>query len=365
MSKSNCLKVLVVDDTITYRNILKSALADIDDVKVIGTAPNGYIALGKIKQCHPDMVLLDLEMPEMNGLEALEEIKKRYPQIGVVMISGTNLSSMENTIKALELGALDFIKKPEGNDVNANISYIRDYLKPIIKAFEITYTSKIPVKTEEQPEIKSGEFHERVKPDHYDLVAIGCSTGGPIALMKLLPKLSSSLSVPTIIVQHMPKGFTASFSKNLDAKSKLKIVEAHGEEDLKSGCVYIAPGGKHLLVKRNKIGNYVTVLSNTPSENNCKPSVDIMLRSLAESFEGNVLIVILTGMGSDGMKGVEALKKRGGCYCITQSEQSCVVYGMPRVVDEAGLSDSSLSLDVIGSKITELIGGKRNVSNYI
>ena len=363
---SSRLQILVVDDTIVYRTILKNAVSGIPGAEVVGVAPNGEIALDKIRQLNPNLVLMDVEMPHMDGLEALSRIRELHPGLGVVMISGTNRSSVDSTIRALELGALDFVRKPDGDCPEENTEYIQRHLALIFAGYEPGLV-RTPV-TRRSGHV-SGYRDKTSKVTSFEvpfgLVVIGCSTGGPTALMELLPCLPADFPTPILVVQHMPSGFTESLARSLDEKSPLNVREAVDGEVLTAGSIYMAPGGRHLMLSGKRTGPLVRFsarLNDGPPVNNCKPSVDVLLQSVRDEFKGRVLTVILTGMGSDGLNGVEALKEAGKCYCITQSQSSCVVYGMPRAVEDAGLSDSSLPLEVIGVKISRMIEEGRPVN---
>ncbi len=361
MSKQ--LRVLVVDDTITYRNILKAALSGLCDVEVVGTASNGEIALEKISQLQPDLVTLDIEMPVMDGLQALDQIKKRFPNVGVIMVSSANQSSADATIRALGHGALDFIRKPEGSDIDDSINSIRSSLKLMIEAF-LAQQARPESAPQQYRKTVTSAVQSQIK--GFDLLAIGSSTGGPNALMQILPLLPADFHLPIVVVQHMPEGFTESFARNLDSKCKVAICEAKEGDSIRQGSVVIAPGGRHMTFKRVLQGttpNYVVALDENPPVNNCRPAVDVTFQSLSKCFQGNILSVILTGMGTDGVNGIRAMKQHTNCYCITQNEESCVVYGMPRAVDNESLSDISLHLNDIGRNIIELVGTQSYVSS--
>lgn len=375
------IKVLVVDDTVIYRKILKDVISEMDNTEVIGTAPNGDLALRKIEVEKPDIVLLDVEMPVKDGLETLEEIKKKYPEIGVIMVSGVNERQASITMEALQKGAIDFVPKPTGNNIETNIQSLRQSLYPIISLFltrktisgvrsglsstsfttpsiskpretftSTSVTSRIPVK--EKIELTPVQAFAPI-PRKFDILVIGVSTGGPNALAKFIPMIPADLGVPVLLVQHMPPMFTKSLANHLSVKSALKVVEAEDGSNLEKNKVYIAPGGKHMVIKREGQSTNISIID-TPPVNSCKPSVDVLFDSIPQVYNGNILSLIMTGMGSDGMNGVRTLKKTG-CYSITQTEDSCVVYGMPRAVDEAGLSDESVHLEQLAGRIAQLV----------
>ena len=359
------IATLIVDDTVTYRKILADTAATFPELNVIGTAPGGSLALRKMEQTPVQLVLLDIHMPDMDGVETLRRIKAKFPDTFVVMVSGISTRGAETTIKALQLGALDFIRKPDGATAEKNFQQLIGDLKPVVRLVALRLQMagggpSAPVTTAARPVAPAPpavpaapRIRTGVIPTRFAVVAIGVSTGGPEALTKLLPMLPGDLPVPVVIVQHMPPLFTKSLADSLSKKSPLKIIEAAEGDAVTAGTVYIAPGGHHMVVRREE-ERVVVRLNDGPPENSCKPAVDVLFRSVAAVYgNGGILSVILTGMGSDGCAGVRSCK-RTSCFSITQSEQTCVVYGMPRAVDEAGLSDLSLPLE----KIAEAIAGK-------
>ncbi len=359
------IKVMIVDDTIIYRKILKDVVLTIEDTEVIATAPNGKIALKKIETNKPDLILLDVEMPVMDGLETLIEIKKRYPEIGVIMVSGINERQANITLKALENGAVDFVAKPIGNKLAENVAYLTDNLTPIIKMFQSKKDRKtritkriIPHRTAKDVTSKPatpGILNKIRVPVKFDVLVVGVSTGGPNALAEFIPRLPKKLGVPVLLVQHMPPMFTKSLANHLNAKSAIEVVEASDSESILPDKVYIAPGGKHMVLRVDqKTKKPIIGIIDTPPVNSCKPSVDVLFQSISQYYKGNILSLIMTGMGSDGKNGVKKLK-RIGCYSVAQSEKSCVVYGMPRAVVDENLADEVVDLKNLASRISELI----------
>ncbi|MBN1756775.1 MAG: chemotaxis-specific protein-glutamate methyltransferase CheB [Chitinispirillaceae bacterium] len=360
------ITTLIVDDTITYRKILSDAAATFPELQVSGTAPSGSLALRKMEQQPVQLVLLDIHMPDMDGVETLRRIKASHPDTFVVMVSGISSRGAETTIQALQLGAIDFIRKPDGANPEINFQQLISDLKPVVRLITLrtqlqsgmatapaapagtsrtTAPMPTPVSRPPAPLIRTGSV-----PNRFSVVAIGVSTGGPEALTKLLPLLPGNLPVPVVLVQHMPPLFTKSLADSLGKKSPLKIIEAAEGDVVTAGTVYIAPGGRHMVVRKEE-NTVVIRLNDGPPENSCRPAVDVLFRSVAATYgDSGILSVILTGMGSDGCAGVRACK-RSGCFSITQSEPTCVVYGMPRAVDEAGLSDLSLPLEKIAETI--------------
>nr|WP_320134124.1 chemotaxis response regulator protein-glutamate methylesterase [uncultured Holophaga sp.] len=357
---SKSLNVLVVDDTIVYRKILTDVLEKIEGIQGIATATQGRLALARMEQSPADLVLLDVEMPEMGGLETLEHLRQRWPETDVVMVSGANLSSAEVTVQALEQGAMDFIRKPEGSDPEASRQELRDKLRPLIRHISTRKNMRSSTAPPPSPPLPAAQaIPQRSAParGQMEVVGIGVSTGGPNALAEVIPLLPADFPLPILIVQHMPPNFTASLAEHLDKRSRLRVVEATEGEPILPGRVYIAPGGRHMVVRRHAPapGSFQRIigLNEAPPENSCRPSVDVLFRSMAAQFDSPVLAVIMTGMGNDGCEGVRTLKRRG-CHCLTQSEETCVVYGMPLAVDEAGLSDEQVPLRSIAARLERL-----------
>ncbi len=357
------IRAIVVDDTALFRKIVSDALSGVEGIEVVATAPNGRTALAKIEQLKPDMITLDIEMPDMSGIEVLEELAKRKISLGVVIVSALTLKGGALTIKALQKGAFDFVTKPTGGSVEENRTALKDSLKPVLKAWErkqgpqtVGYTREKDGKVTScksqcsvgQSMGTSASPNNVVKklPAKIDRVLIGISTGGPNALSLVIPALPGNLRVPVFIVQHMPPVFTAALAQSLNDKSEIDVCEAQHNIVARPQTAYIAPGGKQMRLVKGPGGEEVIKITDDPPENNCKPSVDYLFRSVAMNFPGTSLSAILTGMGNDGMVGVKLLK-RTGCYSIAQDKETSVVYGMPRAVVEAGVADEILSLDMI------------------
>lgn len=389
--KSDVLKVLIVDDSDAYRGLLCEVVTSIEGAEVAAAVSSGRLALGRLKQTPVDMVLLDIEMPFMDGVEVLEKIRESYPDIGVVMVSAFHYDGTDKVIKALEMGALDFVSKVGMDDDGSDtILGIRRRLTMLMGLFRArrnarfakqlsgegisrsnVVTERIITKSRSFPGFGKATGHQSepvprrpvTAPQKIELVAIGVSTGGPNALTKVIPMLPNDLGTPILLVQHMPAVLTASLADSLNKKSAIRVQEAIDGEEIVPNIVYLAPGGRHMTVTRKKISSNTTQskrirLNDGPPVNSCRPSVDVLFRSILDSYDGTVLAVIMTGMGSDGAEGVRALKGKN-CYCLAQSEDSCVIYGMPRAIDEAGLSDESVALDYMAERIVQLVKGPR------
>lgn len=348
--------MLVVDDSILHRELIKNIVNETGIAKVEYTASNGITALERIKYSKFDVILLDTIMPELDGLETLKIIRKKYPQIKVIMISEKNSEDTKLTIEALNNGAIDFIKKPTIQEDNINT--VTNNFKMLLN--EIFIEKNTISELDKKDKYKNTSLQQEVKyePKKFnnpDVILIAASTGGPIALEEVLKKLNSNINKPILIIQHMPSNFTKSLAKALDKVCSLQVNEARSGETIKSGTVLIAEGGLHMVVK-DRDGEKIIKTEESPYVKGVRPSADVLFKSIAREYIGKkVLAIILTGMGCDGTEGVEALKERCDCYCITQSEDSCVVYGMPRCVDEKGLSDESLNIIHIGNKINKLM----------
>ncbi len=356
----NKIKVLIVDDTVIYRKIIADALATIPGVEVAGTAHNGKIALSKIKTLNPDVITLDIEMPEMNGIQVLEALKGQPNPPKTIMLSSLTQEGSVMTIRALELGAFDFIPKPEDGKMADNLEKVKNAIVPVIKTIQrqtqfkgLTTAKKVPVKTPSAP--AKPIVSKRLPSSKSEIVGIGISTGGPNALSQMIPMLPANLNVPVLIVQHMPPMFTASLAASLDKKSSLSIKEAEDGEKILPGTVYIAPGGKQMKIVADADGISRKIkITDDPPENSCKPAVDYLFRSIAQHYVGRSTGVIMTGMGSDGTKGLIKIKENGGII-IAQEEKSCTVYGMPKEPIESGLADVVVPLSRIAGEIIRTV----------
>lgn len=357
------IRVLVVDDSVVVRKIVTDSLSVDPEIEVVGVAANGKIALAKIPQLNPDILTLDIEMPEMDGLQTLVEVRKIYPSLPIIMFSTLTERGGAKTLEALSLGATDYVTKPANvGSVSIAMQRVREELVPKIKTFCSEKAGlKLSPQTKPEPVSKAKEivkkiFTPRVKPSSntkIDIVAIGVSTGGPNALADLFPVFPEDFPVPIVIVQHMPPFFTKLLAERLSSKSNLVVEEGTAGQVLKPGKAWIAPGDFHMVLERNG-ASFKTQTNQGPPENSCRPAVDVLFRSVADLFGPRALSVILTGMGQDGLIGCEHIKDAGG-RVIVQDENSSVVWGMPGFVAKAGLAEKVLPLDQIGQEIINIV----------
>ena len=375
MIASRKLRILVVDDTIVYRKSVADIIAEIPGVELAGVAHNGKIAIEKIPLVKPDLLTLDIEMPVMNGLEVLAELRKSHPGIGVVMLSTLTADGSEMTLKALELGAFDFILKPQSKSLVEGKREIKRLLQPILEAYAASRGGRRLLQSRgstaaarpDRPGAlpSSARTMPRTAPvpakpaglrkSRSEIVTIGISTGGPNALNQMLPQLPADLNVPVLIVQHMPPVFTKSLAASLDKKCRLHVKEAEDREPILPNVVYIAPGGKQMkLIAAADGQNRLIKITDDPPENSCKPSADYLFRSVGDYYVGRTTAVIMTGMGSDGTKGLEVLNQKGA-HIIAQDEASCVVYGMPKAPTERGYADVVAPLGRIAEEILKSV----------
>lgn len=338
------IRVLVADDSVVVRRLLSDALNQAPDIEVVGTAPDGRIALQKLTQLQPDAVTLDIEMPTMDGLETLIELRKTHPRLPVIMCSTLTSRGASATLDALALGASDYVTKPTARA--GDLDALRDDLVAKVRALCGRASPDAPPRRSRAP------IAPRATPSgRTEAVVIGVSTGGPTALSELVPALPGALSVPVLVVQHMPPMFTRMLAERLDARSALRVVEASDGEVVVPGTVYVSPGGRHLTVERRGADDPVRIrLDDGPAENSCRPSVDVLFRSAARIWGGNVLAAVLTGMGQDGFRGSEQVVSAGGAV-IAQDEATSVVWGMPGIVVRHGLADAVVPLDEMAQVI--------------
>lgn len=355
--------ILIVDDSALMRRVLSDTVNSSEKYQVKDIAINGEEGL-KLILTNPtqyDAVLLDIYMPKMTGLQLLMELEKKKGNFPKIIICSTKADeSATETITALEHGAFDFIKKPE-NLINAKSNTFKDAL---LKLLDVATMGKprrsvvtFPAKPKEMPsKIVSSSRIPLQKGTGNKLIALACSTGGPKTLQSVIPFLPENLDAPMLLVQHMPKGFTNSLAMRLNEMSKVTVKEAVDGEILKKGYVYIAPGGSHLKVAKVSGNNYKAVISDEPPRDALRPCANIMYESLAGSIYDEIVCVVLTGMGADGTEGIKALKKKNKVYVISQDENTSVVYGMPKMVAQAGLSDEVLPITEVANSIIKKVG---------
>ncbi len=352
------VRVLVVDDAAAVRRLVSEALASDPAVEVAGVAPTGRLALAKLPQLSPDLVTLDVEMPGMSGLETLSEIRTYYPALPVVMLSAHTEQGAAVTLEALALGASDYLPKPSGMSSPDEVrAYLCEHLLPKVKALcasRLGYAASPLVATPAPRAVKVGL---RPRPERVDVVGIGVSTGGPNALTSVLSQLGRDFPVPIVVVQHMPPVFTRLLAERLSDCTPLRVREAVPGGALEPGVVWLARGDYHLVLERDEAGVRVQ-LNQGPRENSCRPSVDVLFRSLAEVFGARTLAVVLTGMGRDGLRGCQEVHDAGG-QVIVQDEATSVVWGMPGFVANAGLAQAVLPLDQVAGGIERRAWARR------
>jgi two-component system chemotaxis response regulator CheB len=346
-------KVLVVDDAMLIRRMVTDVIATDPSIEVVGDAANGRIALQKIAQLSPDLVTLDVEMPEMNGIQTLKEIRKTHPRLPVIMFSALTERGAADTLEALHHGASDYVTKPANAAGLATAQQrIREDLVPKIKSLCRLGTPATGVaKREGYATAAPRPFTLRAVGPAItaDIVAIAVSTGGPAALAEILSRLPADFPAPILLVQHMPQMFTRFLAERLNAQTPLTVVEATDGHPLHAGFVYVAPGDFHLTVhKRN--GAIVAALDREPPQNSHRPSADRLLRSVADTYGARSLAVVLTGMGQDGLRGCEAITNSGG-RILAQDEATSVVWEMPGLVVNAGLADAVLPIGGIAGEL--------------
>ncbi len=349
-------RVLVVDDSVVFRRLVSEELARDPELEVAGTAPNGKIALAKLSQVNPDLVILDIAMPEMDGLQTLKELRKTYPRLPVIMFSALTERGASETLDALALGASDYFTKPtDVGGLDASLRVLREELIPEIKA--LCGASRPTPAPRVAPAAPIAPGRPSAGTGQIRVLAIGSSTGGPNALAEIFQNLPADFPVPIVVVQHMPPMFTRLLAERLSAQSPIQVHEATSGATLAPGHAWIAPGDYHMIVVRD--GLYERLLIHQdPPENSCRPSVDVLLRSVAQCYGPDSLTAILTGMGSDGLRGCQAIHEAGG-KILAQDEATSVVWGMPGYVAEAHLADRVLPISAIAGEIVNRVRFQR------
>lgn len=344
MAGPDPIRVLVVDDSVVVRLLLGELIAEQEDMTLVGSAPNGMVGLEKIAALTPDVVVLDVEMPGLSGLEVLASLKSQGRRVPIVMCSTLTARGASATVDALTLGASDYVTKPSSGSREESLATLRDQLVPKLRALG-RRRSTAPAPRAGAPR-QPARLRPVTKPR---VVVIGVSTGGPNALADVVADLPADLAVPVLIVQHMPPVFTTMLAKRLDACGPLTVREAEGGEAPQAGEVWLAPGGHHMKVTGNA-ASWKLALDDGPQEHSCRPAVDVLFRSTVAVHGAATLGAVLTGMGRDGYAGAQLIRDAGG-QVLAQDEASCVVYGMPRFVVEGGLADAVLPLDQVAKEI--------------
>jgi len=368
-------KLLVVDDSAFMRKLISDFFDGNPKIEVVGTARNGKDAITKIQTLQPDVVTLDVEMPELNGLDALKEIMRVSP-VPVIMLSSTTLQGAENALIAIEYGAVDFVAKPSGT-ISIDLHKIKEEL-----VHKVEHAAHVSVSKLRKPKIdlqqsfiqKKSTFNDKLfnhklttvgtpiaaenrfnKATKKKIILIGTSTGGPRALQEVITKIPSSIKAPILIVQHMPAGFTKSLADRLNNLSHIKVKEAEKGDILQDGVAYIAPGGSHLKLEKHGASYELVLDQQEPPRSGHRPSVDVLFESVSKISDFDKIAVIMTGMGSDGSKGLIELKQSGNVMAIAESEKTCIVYGMPKAAVETQLVNEVVEVDKIAETIMKYL----------
>ncbi|MFC0474713.1 chemotaxis response regulator protein-glutamate methylesterase [Robertmurraya beringensis] len=356
------IKVLIVDDSAFMRKLIQDFLTEDPRMTVVGSARNGEDAIKKVIELEPDVVTLDVEMPILNGIEALKRIMSEKPT-PVVMLSSTTKQGAENTILAIQYGATDFITKPSGA-ISLDLHKVKEELvEKVVSASKANIKQLVKLNSQEKNTVKKRMDYSKIEPSKKNqfnalsgkkLVCIGTSTGGPRALQQVITKLPKTIDAPVLVVQHMPAGFTKSLAVRLDSLSEVHVKEAEEGDIIQKGTVYIAPGGLHLKLKW--VGaNLAIQLDQSPPRNGHRPAVDVMFESCSELSAYAKISVIMTGMGSDGTKGLIKLKELGNVVAIAESEETSIVFGMPKAAIATKLVDEVKNVDNIAETIMKYV----------
>lgn len=347
--------ILVIDDSALMRRVICDIINSDDTFQVVDVCRDGLEAYEKLKVTKYDGVLLDVNMPRMDGLELLERLQKENIKATIVMVSTTTTKDADTTIRAMELGAVDFVTKPmniveaKGERFKSRLLEVLSAVLRIEKVKSAPKTSVVPVNVVRTPLVAGGKAGKKI-------VALACSTGGPKALQSVIPFLPKNLDAPMVLVQHMPAGFTKSMADRLNEVSQIAVKEAEDGEILKKGVVYVAPGGKHMEVKKTTDGNHKISLNTMPAIGGLRPCANITYDSLRACGYDQITCVVLTGMGADGTNGILSLAKSKPVYVISQSAETCVVYGMPKAIAETGIVNEVVPLTEVAKSITKNVG---------
>jgi two-component system chemotaxis response regulator CheB len=338
-------RVLLVDDSAFFRKVVTDGLGADPQIEIVGSASNGRLALSRIPQVNPDVVILDVEMPEMDGLQTLGALRRIYPKLPVVMFSSLTERGAQTTVDALLLGANDYVTKPTAADA-------KDRIRELLR--KVKAVAGLPAGSSQRPgtaggDAKTGGYPPYGPLSRPDALLIGSSTGGPNALAAVFSALPADLPLPILIVQHMPPMFTKCLADRLSSSSKIPTVEASDGQAIEPGHAYIAPGDFHMRPTRQGT-RVVLTLDKEPPENSCRPAVDVMFRAAADIWGRGCLATVLTGMGQDGYRGAQVIRERGG-RIWAQDEASSVVWGMPGIIARAGLAERVLPLTQIGQEL--------------
>lgn len=356
-------KILLVDDSALMRRVLCDIIDSDERFQVVARATNGLEAFDLLSRNQYDAVVLDVNMPKMNGLQLLEELRKFKIPARVMMASTDTKEGAKTTMDALELGALDFIHKPD-SAVDCRVDAFR---QEFLRTLEVVANSSMPVFESEEKIQESRQMTSKMvdiakkfsaKTPGTKVVAIASSTGGPKALQSVIPRLPAELDAPVLLVQHMPRGFTASLAERLNELSNIKVKEAAEGDELERGTVYIAMGGQHMNVRTSSGGICTIHYSDEPNREGVKPCANYMYESLSDSRFDRIVCVVMTGMGADGTEGIRNLEARKKVHVIAQEQSTCTVYGMPKSVVNAGLSDQVVPLEQIAQEIILNVGVK-------
>ena len=354
-------KILVVDDSALMRRVLCDIINSDERFQVVDKATNGLEAFDLLSRNTYDAVVLDVNMPKMNGIQLLEELRKYKISARIMMASTDTKEGAKVTLDALELGAMDFLHKPD-NAIDCRVDAFKDEL---LRTLDVVANSRLPVIESRDKLMADRRMTNKVvdivkknavKVPGTKIVALASSTGGPKALQSVIPRLPAGLDAPVLVVQHMPKGFTASLAERLNDLSEIKVKEAKEGDELQKGTVYIAMGGMHMNVQMSTAGRYTIHLSDEPSREGVKPCANYMYESLMNSRFDNIVCVVMTGMGADGTEGIKNLETKKKVHVIAQDQNSSTVFGMPKSVIGAGLSDQVVPLEQIAQEIILQVG---------